>query len=80
MFSAMRTTLNIDGDVVRAAKSIARARSVSLGTVVSELIRKGLESERRLVSSDPSTGFPVFDVPADARPITLDDVRRGEDE
>ena len=80
MFSAMRTTLNIDGDVVQAARTIARSRSISLGQVVSELVRKGLEAERRPVANDPGSGFPVFTVPAGAKLITLDDVKRAEDE
>ncbi len=73
----MRTTLTIDDDILRAAKALAHARSQSLGEVVSELIRKGLQSERRI---EKESGFPVFAVSARARPITLEDVRRGEDE
>ena len=80
MFSPMRTTLNIDSDVVQAPRSIARARSVSLGPVVSELIRKGLEAERRPKSNDPQTGFPVLSLSQVASPITLDDLKRAEDE
>ena len=75
----MRTTLNIDSDVVHAAKSIARARSVSLGQVVTELIRKGLKEESR-PASYAENGFPVFNTSQDAAPITLEDVKRAEDE
>ena len=76
---AMRTTLNIDSDVVHAANSIARARSVSLGQVVTELLRKGLKDESRAPASSKS-GFPVFAISPEAAPITLDDVKRAEDE
>jgi hypothetical protein len=38
----MRTTLTIDDDLLRAAKAIAQARAVSIGTILSELARKGL--------------------------------------
>ena len=80
MFRLMRTTLNIDDEVVQAAKSIARARSVSLGKVVTELLRKGLEAESRPGNRHVDSGFPVFTVPSGARPITLDDVKSAEDE
>ena len=38
----MRTTLNIDHDVLLAAKSIARGQGRSVGSVISELARQGL--------------------------------------
>ncbi|MEW6756135.1 MAG: hypothetical protein AB1505_34935 [Candidatus Latescibacterota bacterium] len=75
----MRTTLNIDDDLLRVARSLARARSVSLGTIVSELARLGLQSRRRTRAASRS-GLPVFAVPEDARPITLEDVHKIEDE
>ena len=72
----MRTTLDIDEDVLRAAKSIARAREASLGRVVSELARKGLTPR----TAASRRGFPVFRVARDAPPITEDMVRRAEEE
>lgn len=38
----MRTTLDIDDDLLAAAKEIARRERKSTGKVVSELMRKGL--------------------------------------
>jgi hypothetical protein len=38
----MRTTLNIDGDVLQAAKDIARRQKKTAGAVISELVRKAL--------------------------------------
>jgi Arc/MetJ family transcription regulator len=38
----MRTTLDIDEDVLAAAKEIARQRDLSAGQVVSQLLRKAL--------------------------------------
>ena len=38
----MRATLDIDADILRAAKAIAEAESKTLGQVLSELVRKGL--------------------------------------
>jgi hypothetical protein len=38
----MRTTLEIDDDVLQAAKELARAEKKTAGQVLSELARKGL--------------------------------------
>ena len=42
----MRTTINLDDDVLIAARSLARRARSSVGAVVSELARKGLEGGR----------------------------------
>jgi len=42
----VRTTLDIDDDVLQAAKEIAASRRVSAGQVLSELARKALEPPR----------------------------------
>ena len=69
----MRTTLRIDEDVLRAARSLARAEGKAVGQVVSELARKGLRPQppRRTGRSR----LPTFDVPENATPITLEMVR-----
>jgi hypothetical protein len=38
----MRATLDIDADILRAAKAIAETESKTLGQVLSELVRRGL--------------------------------------
>ena len=38
----MRTTLNLDDDVYRAAKAVSDLEGVSLGAALSKLARKGL--------------------------------------
>ncbi len=58
----MRTTLDIDDAILSAARSLARARGISLGAAVSELARRGLGIES---SSDArvdfsSAPFPVL--------------------
>ena len=63
----MRTTLNLDDDVLRAARALARERRDSLGAVVSELARKGLRPEGRFTYE---ADFPVFQVREDAPPLT----------
>jgi hypothetical protein len=42
----MRTTLDIDDDVLQAAKELADLRQSTAGKVLSELARKGLEAPR----------------------------------
>jgi hypothetical protein len=46
MIARMRTTLDLDADVLQAAKELAAARGSTAGKVLSELARKGLESPR----------------------------------
>lgn len=38
----MKATLDIDADILRAARAIAEAESKTLGQVLSELVRRGL--------------------------------------
>ncbi|HRC85129.1 MAG TPA: antitoxin [Thermoanaerobaculia bacterium] len=72
----MRTTLELDDDILEAARALALAAKSSLGSVVSDLVRKGL-APRLQVAKDQ--GFPVFEVDPEAPPITLDTVRRAEE-
>lgn len=73
----MRTTVNIDADVYRAAASLAAERKASLGRVLSDLARRGLAPQGRIRDEG---GFPVFDVPSGAPPITPEMVREAEDD
>jgi hypothetical protein len=45
----MRTTLDIDEDVLQAAKELAAARGRTAGQVLSELARAGLQPPARTV-------------------------------
>ena len=78
----MRTTLNLDPQLISTAKRLAAARAVALGDIISELAIKGLEAqgreqEKRTINR--KSGFSVFKVPGDAPMIGLDDVKRDED-
>jgi len=74
----MRTTLDIDEDILMAAKSLARQRNLSAGQVVSQLLRKALTGEfsssqppEDLVSEGQTiTGFRPF--PAGKTIVTND--------
>jgi hypothetical protein len=72
----MRTTLDIDEDVVVAARELAVIERRSLGSVISELARRGLTPAR----VETANGLPVIRVPAGTPPITPQMVRRALDE
>ena len=72
----MRTTLNLDDDLVAAARELAVANRRSLGSVISELARRGLTPARVEADGD----LPVIRVPAGTPAITSQMVRRALDE
>ena len=72
----MRTTLSLEPDVLAAARRLAKARSESLGKIVSDLMRRGLETPALIASK---SGFPVFEVSRFARPLLLADIKCDED-
>jgi hypothetical protein len=78
MDKSMRTTIDLDSEILAAAKKLAAARSQSVGKVISELARAGLEARASRAHST-SSGFPVFKVGKRAAPISLEDVKRDED-
>jgi hypothetical protein len=53
----MRTTLDLDDDVLQAAKELASARGTTAGKVISELARKALTPGR---SSRVRNGVPLL--------------------
>ncbi len=72
----MRTTLTIDDDVLRVARSLAEAEGTSMGAVISELVRRAL----RPAPSRIEDGIPVFDVQPDVAPITDEMIRAALDD
>ena len=72
----MRTTLDIDDDIVAAARELAANERRSLGAVISALARRGLTP----ACVEASEGMPVIHVPAGTPPITPEMVRRALDE
>lgn len=73
----MRTTINIEDDILRISKSLAEQRGVSLGKVISDMLRAGLQRSTPHVYDD---GLPVFTVMKTSQIITLEDVKKDEDE
>ena len=68
--------MDLDDDVVAAARELARDQRRSLGSVVSELARRGLTPAR--VEADGV--LPIIRVPPGAPAITAETVRRALDE
>lgn len=68
----MRTTINLEPDVLRAVKSLARERGTSLGAVISSLVREALRPPEHAAYD---SGFPVFEVREGAPPITYEMVK-----
>lgn len=76
--SRVRTTLDIDSDVLQAAKELATIRKTTAGKILSELARQALEPPRRM--SSVRNGVPVLPRRAGARLVTLAVVNRLRDE
>jgi hypothetical protein len=75
----MRTTLNVDDDILEVAKSIADVHRVSVGRALSDLARKGLKTPMG-IRKDAVSGFWVFDVPEGAPVLTTEAVQRAIDQ
>ena len=75
----MRTTLDIDEDVLRAAKEIARRQHKTAGAVISELTRKALTTAPAATRDRKAThGFRPF--PARGRLVTNDQIDKLREE
>jgi hypothetical protein len=69
----MRTTLNLDDDVLELLKDYADRRSVALGKAASDLVRRGLTApvQTRMVN-----GFHVVVLPANSPKVTSEKVKQ----
>lgn len=73
----MRTTLDIDEDVLHSAKEIAASRKTTAGKVISELARKAL---RPPGADEILNGVPLLPECSDARLVTPEIIDRLLDE
>jgi hypothetical protein len=74
----MRTTLEIEDDVLEVAKDVARHQCLSLGKAVSLLIRKGIQGPQK--KEMHRNGLRVVTRAQDATPVTLEMVNQLRDE
>ena len=69
----MRTTLDIDDDVLQAARERADREGRTIGKVLSELARRGLTSRSGAGVGAPRNGVPVL--PSRGAVVTLEHVQ-----
>ncbi|WP_249204662.1 CopG family transcriptional regulator [Burkholderia cenocepacia] len=75
----MRTTIDIDDDVLAFARERAKPGSgTSIGKVISELARAALQ--RTTTNQTSRNGLPLMPTSATARSVTLDTVNQLRDD
>jgi hypothetical protein len=72
----MRTTLDIDDDLVQVARQLARQRRTTMGQVVSELVRQAIEPRP---GGRLRNGVPVFPLKPGAKKPHLELVNQLRD-
>ena len=75
----MRTTLEIDDDVMQAARELARFKNQGIGQAISDLARRGLVPDESPVV-ELRNGIPVWTHRPGAVTVTSEMVRNLEDE
>ena len=77
MTQGMRTTLDIDEDILQAAKEIAAQQRTTAGRVLSNLARKALSPDRAVKLRN---GVPLLPPRAGEGVVTVDEVLRLRDD
>jgi hypothetical protein len=72
----MRTTIDLEDDVLSAAKELAIKRGTTVGRVLSDLARQSLTRHTPVSTRD---GLPLFPVQSRAGVVTLELVNRLRD-
>jgi hypothetical protein len=73
----MRTTIDIEEDVLLAVKEIAKKRGMTIGKVLSELARMSLTQKPSLSEKH---GLPLFPIQPKAEIVTMERVNQLRDE
>ena len=76
----MRTTLDIEDDVLQAAKELAKSEGATAGEVISRLARNGLAhptSDRKRITRYRN-GVPLF--PSSGEIVTMEHIQKIMDE
>lgn len=76
----MRTTLDIDVDVLQAAKEIARYEKTSAGRVISDMFRKGFSSRNEISVKSPAYRNGIPQLPSRGEIITMEHIQKIMDE
>ena len=72
----MRTTLNIEDDVLFAAKELARQQGTTAGKVLSQLARQGLRSPNTPPRNNGKVRHGVPTLPSRGEVVTLETVQK----
>ncbi len=78
MRDAMRTTLDLDDDVLEAGRALARRQRRTMGAVVSDLMRTALHREP--ATEVNRNGITVLSKRGLSEPVTMELVNRLRDE
>ena len=73
----MRTTLDLDDDLIQVARQLAEQRRLTMGRVISDLVRESLEPKSAVKVRN---GVPLFVPRPGARKPHLDLVNKLRDE
>ena len=71
----MRTTLDLDDDLARVVRQLARQRELTMGQVVSDLVRKALEPK---TAPRMRNGVPLFTRAGTSHLALVNRLRDGE--
>ena len=75
----MRTTLDIDTDVLNALKTLSQQRGIALGRLATDLLRQALTA-KRVNHWEMKNGVPLFPQRAIGKIVTLKLVNELRDE
>jgi len=73
----MRTTITLDDDIAAVIERQAKARGVSRGKAISDLVRRGLNAPTPAIEKG---GLVMFQLPPDSPKVTTETVRKLETE
>ncbi len=73
----MRTTIDIDNDILHLVKELAHQRQISLGKIISELARQALTPA---TETSIRNGVPLFPIQPGAKIVTSELINQLRDE
>ena len=76
----MRTTLDIDEDVLQAAKEIARYEKTSAGRVISRMFRRGFASQNANNGATREYRNGIPQLPSRGEIVTMEHIQKIMDE
>ena len=76
----MRTTLDIDDDVLMAAQELAKATDKTAGKIISDLLRKAMTTAPTYAVEEPKAFYGIRPLPHRGGIVTSEMVRRFMDE